>query len=327
MAKENKKYVVGVDLGGTKIYSAVIAQTGKIISSSRRKTKAESGFDSVVSRINKTIFLAIERAGITLDDILAVGIGSPGPLDLKEGTIINTPNLKWKNAPLKAELVKATGKPVAIDNDGNVGILGEYAYGAARNAKDVIGLFIGTGIGGGIIIGGRLLHGFNENAGELGHMILSPDGPKCGCGNKGCIEALASRLAIERDIRAAYTAGQKTKIFENTADSQERLRSKKLADAFFENDPVVKGVIERAAQYVGLTVASLLNIFNPQVVILGGGLVEAIGEPYVKIVRETAQGNVFPIAIRNVKIIAAELKDDSAVLGAAKLAWDMVEKS
>ncbi len=323
MTKKNEKYVIGVDLGGTKIYSAVVTQTGEIIAGSRKKTKSERGFKEVVKRIKKTIDLALEEAGLTSDDVVAVGIGSPGPLDLQKGTIIDTPNLKWRNAPLRSELQQLTGKPVALDNDGNVGILGEFAYGAARGAQHVIGLFIGTGIGGGIIVDGRLLHGFNENAGELGHMILSPDGPKCGCGNKGCIEALAGRLAIERDIRAAHKAGMKTKIFDNIEDPQSRLRSKLLADAYFNHDPVVKGIIDRAAQYVGLAVASLLNIFNPQVVVLGGGLVEAIGEAYVQTVRETARKNVFDIAIKNVKIAAAELKDDSAVLGAAKLAWDL----
>ena len=148
-------------------------------------------------------------------DVAAIGVGSPGPLDIKEGVIIETPNLKWKNAPLRAKLEDLLGKKVTVDNDCNVGILGEYAYGAGRGAQDMVGLFIGTGIGGGIIIEGKLLHGYNQNAGELGHMIIDPNGPKCGCGVNGHLEAFASRLAIEREIRVAELHGVKTNIFLN----------------------------------------------------------------------------------------------------------------
>jgi len=322
---ESSKYVIGVDLGGTKIYSTVVDDKGKILASARKKTKAELGFKSVVTRIAKCIEEAVAKAGIDYEtQVLTIGIGSPGPLDLTEGKIIETPNLKWKDAPLRAKLEERLNKKVTIDNDCNVGILGEYAYGAGHGAKHMIGLFIGTGIGGGIIIDGKLLHGYNQNAGELGHVILDPNGPLCGCGVNGHLEAFASRLAIEREIRVAELHGIPTKIFEN-GDKTERIRSKRIAEAFAAGDAAVKPAVIKSATYVGYAVASFLNIFNPQVVVIGGGVVEAIGEPYVKVVRETAENNVFEIARRNVKIVEAELGDDSAALGAAVLAWDSIE--
>jgi len=157
---ENDKYVIGVDIGGTKIYAAVVDANGAIIGSARKRTKAHLGFDAVVGRIEKCIRKAAESCDVDIDSqITAIGIGSPGPLDLKEGKIIETPNLKWVNAPLKSRLQELTNKPVVVDNDCNAGILGEYAFGAGHGAQDMVGLFIGTGIGGGIIIDGKLLHG------------------------------------------------------------------------------------------------------------------------------------------------------------------------
>lgn len=319
------KYVIGVDLGGTKIYSIVVDKDGKIIATARKKTKSEQGFAAVVDRIAKCINEAAVNAKIDLaTDVVAIGVGSPGPLDLTEGKIIETPNLKWKNAPLRAKLEELLGKKVTIDNDCNAGILGEFAYGAGHGAQDMVGLFIGTGIGGGIIIDGKLLHGYNQNAGELGHMILDPNGPQCACGVNGHLEAFASRLAIEREIRVADLHGVETQIFESN-DREERIRSKRIAEAFVAGDSAVKPAVTKSATYVGYAVANLLNIFNPEVVVIGGGVVEAIGEPYVKIVRKIVNEMVFKISRRNVRIVAAELGDNSAALGAAVLAWRSVE--
>jgi glucokinase len=326
MSPKKQELVIGIDLGGTKIYAAVVDKKGRILGSARKRTKAEQGFDMTIQRMATCVEQAVAAAGVGMDEIAAVGVGSPGPLDLKKGRIIETPNLKWKDAPLKADLKKHLQRPVAIDNDGNVGLLGEYAYGAGHGSQDMVGLFIGTGIGGGVIINGELLHGFNENAAELGHMILNPDGPVCGCGNHGCLEAFASRLAIEREIRQAVAAGVPSAILDGHENPEAMLRSKRLSEAYSANDQAVVQAIERSATYVGYGVASLLNIFNPEVVVIGGGVVEAIGKPYVEIVQRVAEKNVFQVALRNVRIVAAELGDDSAVLGAAELAWRKIAK-
>lgn len=326
MSPKKQEYVVGIDLGGTKIYAAVVNHKGRILGVGRKRTKAELGFEATLARMVACVDEAIKDAKVDEEAVIAVGVGSPGPLDLKKGSIIETPNLKWQDVPLKAGLKSALKRPVSIDNDGNVGVLGEFAYGAGHGARDMVGLFIGTGIGGGVIINGKVLHGFNENAGELGHMILHPQGPLCGCGNHGCLEAFASRLAIERDIRAAISAGVASKIFIGVEKPDAPLRSKRLSEAYQAQDPAVQQAVDNSATYVGYGVASLLNILNPEVVVLGGGVVEAIGEPYVKIVAKIASQNVFKIALRNVRIVPAALKDDSAVLGAAMLAWQKAYK-
>ncbi len=321
MAKSKKELVVGIDLGGTKIYAAVIDRKGNILGSERKKTKAELGFPATVSRMAECARQALVNAGVTWDSIRAVGVGSPGPLDMKKGMIIESPNLAWKEAPLKKELKRLLKKPVYVDNDCNVGILGEHAFGAAKGAPHVVGFFVGTGIGGGIIIGGKLLHGFNENAGEIGHIILDPDGPRCGCGNNGCLEAFASRLSIEREIRAAIAAGAPSSLFEGVENPEAPIRSRRLLEAYLAGDAAVVPAINRSAEYLGIATAAVLNIFNPEVVVIGGGVVEALGALYVDRVREVAVKNCFQISSRNVRIVEAALKDDSAVLGAAVLAW------
>ena len=318
-------YVVGVDLGATKIYAAVIDKQGNIINTARTKTKSELGFNSVVDRIFECTMEAVNNAGITLAQVGAIGLGSPGPLNLTEGKVIETPNLGWKDAPLKSRLEKTLKKPVKIDNDGNVGLLGEYAYGAGHGAQHMIGFFVGTGIGGGVIIDGKMLHGFNENAGELGHMIMDPHGPLCGCGNNGCLEAFASRTAIEKYIRIEKINGRVSSIFEKLRKKNETMRSSMLLECYQENDPVVTEAINRSSDYIGYASASMLNIFNPEVIVLGGGIVEAFGETYVKNVRNVAINNAFDIASKNVRIVPAELKDDSAILGASFLAWQALD--
>jgi glucokinase len=322
MAKAKNGLVAGVDLGGTKIYAAVVDRKGKIVGSERKKTKAELGFPTTVNRMAECVRSAAAAAGVSLDEIKAVGVGSPGPLDMKKGVIIESPNLDWKGAPLRKELKRLLGKPVFVDNDANVGLLGEYAFGAAQGAKGAVGFFVGTGIGGGVIIGGRLLHGFNQNAGELGHIILDPAGPRCGCGNRGCLEAFSSRLSIEREIRAAIAAGTPSAVLEGVENPDAPIRSRRLLEAYLANDAAVVPAINRSAEYLGYAIASMLNIFNPEAVVIGGGVVEALGDLYVDRAREIAVKNCFEIASRKVRIVPASLKDDSAVLGAAVLAWN-----
>lgn len=321
MPKEKKEVVLGIDLGGTKIYAAVVDRKGNILGSGRKKTKAETGFPNTVKRMADCAAEACKAAGIPLETIRAVGVGSPGPLDMRKGIILESPNLAWKEAPLRKELKRLLNKPVYVDNDANAGLLGECAYGAARGAREVIGFFVGTGVGGGILVHGKMLHGFNENAGELGHIILDPAGPLCGCGNRGCLEAFSSRTAMERDIRAAIASGTPSTLLNTEEEQQGPLRSRRLLEAYLAGDAAVVPVINRSAEYLGYATASMLNIFNPEVVVIGGGVVEALGDLYVNRVSEVAVKNCFKIASRNVRIVPAALKDDSAVLGAATLAW------
>lgn len=326
MAHE-KSYVVGLDIGGSKIFAGVIDQEGKLYSTAKEQTLAIEGFEVSFQQIVKCINAAISNAGLTRDDIQAIGVGTPGPLDLTNGIVIDTPNLKWKNVPIRDTIQKEFNKPVKIDNDVNTGVFGEFAFGAARDAKHVLGFFIGTGLGGGVIIDGKLLHGFNQNAGELGHVIINPKGPFCECGGRGHLEVYASKTGIEKKIRRAIAKGKETSIKSKMESTTGPLKSSWLAKAYKKGDRVVIKAIDRSARYMGYAVASFLNVFNPEVVILGGGIVESFGQSYIDKVIEVTRQNVFPIAFQNVKIVAAELGDNSVILGASVLAFEALQEA
>lgn len=324
MAAEGQS-VIGLDIGGTKIYAGVIDRDGKILATARKKTRPELEFEESAQRIIETVQESIQAAGMTVSDIAAIGIGAPGPLDLEKGEVIFTPNLRWKNAPIRDRIVKAFNKPTQLDNDVNAGVLGEYIFGGSQGVRHMIGLFIGTGIGGGVIIDGKLLHGFNQNAGELGHMIIHPKGPLCGCGNHGCLEAFASKLAIERMIKDAIKKGEKSLLSRRLKEGK-RIGSADLAQAYFDGDGPTCSAIKSSARYLGIGLTSYLHIFNPEVVVLGGGIVEALGNEYVQMMIKVVQKHAMPIALRNVQIIPAVLKDNSAILGASVLAWQALEQ-
>jgi len=324
---KQKTYVVGVDIGGTKIFSGVIDQTGTVISTAKLNTLAAEGFKTSFQQIVTCIEMAIANANLKPGDIQAIGVGSPGPLDIKKGIVIETPNLKWKNVPLKASLEKHFQKPVKIDNDVNTGTFGEFKFGAGKGVQDLIGLFVGTGLGGGIIINSQLLHGFNQNAGELGHVIINPKGPRCGCGVKGHLEAYVSKTGIEKKIRKAIAKGKETILKATLHNNHGPIKSSQLAKAYFKGDKIVRKAINRSARYLGYAVASFLNIFNPEMIVLGGGLVEALGQDYVDRVKKVAEKNVFPIAYHNVRIVPAALGDHSVILGAAALAFEALKKA
>ena len=195
--------VVGVDMGGTKILSAVIDAEGNILGTAKVPTKADAGTSVVIDRIADSIQQAIGKSGVNEASIAAVGIGAPGPLDPETGVVIFAPNLGWRDVPLKTELEARVGIPTFVDNDVNVGTLGEHAFGAGKGVQNIVGIFVGTGIGGGIILQGELFHGASKTAGEIGHIIVKADGPKCGCGTRGCLEALASRTAMTKQLQKA----------------------------------------------------------------------------------------------------------------------------
>jgi glucokinase len=322
MAKESEKtndLVVGVDLGGTKILAAVVAADGKILGQAKRKTKPETGTESVIERIVKTVDDALVSAKVARADVRAVGIGAPGPIDPDTGTVLMAPNLNgWENVPLAKTLSEQLGAPVFLDNDVNVGTLGEFVYGAGRGAKDVIGVFVGTGIGGGLIIGGQLRSGARHAAGEIGHMIVLAEGPYCGCGNRGCIEALASRTAIVSSLRMAVQSGRKTTLTEALAGGVERLSSGVLAQAWKSNDTLTVEVLTRVQYYLGLHLASLVNFLDPELIVLGGGVIEALGEDFLQPIRRVAYQHFTQRRdASQVKIVLSQLGDNAGILGAA----------
>ncbi len=319
--------VLGIDLGGTKILAAVVDNEGQVLSRSKKKTKSEKGPEDVLDRMADCAKDATEAAGFQMNDILAAGVGAPGPLDPHRGIIIDTPNLAgFVDIHVKEMLEERISRPVFMDNDVNVGMFGEFVYGAAKGVEDAVGLFVGTGLGGGIIINGRLHHGFSLNGGELGHMILNPHGPECGCGNHGCLEAYSSRTAIQREIENAIEAGEKTVVPDLVKGDMGRMTSSVIRKAYEKDDKIVRNTLKFAAKHLGIAVGSLLNILSPEVVVLGGGLVEAMPDFWVERVQKKAFKIAFPICSENVRIVASALGDDAGILGAAALARERLKE-
>ena len=317
----NDDYVVGVDMGGTKILAAVINAKGEIVQQAKRATKPKKGPEEVIERITRCVREAIDSAELNPSQIRAIGIGSPGPLDPETGVIIFAPNLGWSNVPLKAKLEANLSIPTFVDNDVNVGTLGEYAFGAGQGVKNLVGIFVGTGIGGGIILDGKLFHGVNKTAGEIGHMIVEAKGPRCGCGNFGCLEAVASRTAITRDLqKAILKKGKKSKLTELNGGNLDLIRSKAIARAVKQGDKPTIKVVRRAAKYLGISVASIVHFLNPEMVVLGGGVVEAMGDSLLDPIRHAAAEYALPTTMDGVQIVAATLGDNAGVIGASVLA-------
>jgi glucokinase len=314
------KPVIGIDLGGTKILAGVVNAEGKILGSAKRATKAEGGAEAVIERVARTAREAAKAAGLALDAVAGVGMGAPGPLDPDQGVVLHTPNMPgWENVPLARLVSEQLGVPAFIGNDVDLGTLGEFALGAGRGAQHVVGIFVGTGIGGGLILNGELWQGWRRAAAEIGHTIVLADGPYCGCGNRGCLEAVASRTAIERDIWAGVKAGRESLIPELLkGEERGRLTSGALAEAWRRGDTLVADVLGRVQFYLGLGIASAVNLVDPERVILGGGVVEAFGEDFLPPIRRVAYQNfINKRDATSVKIVAARLGDQAGLLGAA----------
>lgn len=319
----DEDYVVAVDVGGTKILATVIGSDGQIVSRCKRMTRAEKSADEVINRISDCISESIDRANLHQMQIRGIGIGVPGVIDSETGVIIFAPNLRWSNVALKPVLENQFEIPVFVENDVNLGTLGEQSLGAGRGVDNLVGIFIGTGIGGGIILNGKLFRGANQTAGEIGHVILKPGGPRCSCGNRGCLEALASRTAISRYVRKAITQqGKKSILPELNGGNLDLVRSRALAKAVARGDKVTAKAIERAQYYLGVGVATVVGLVNPQVVVLGGGLIEAMGENLVSCVYGVAAELALPNAMNGVEVVSAKLGDNAGVIGAAVLACE-----
>jgi len=314
-------FVVGVDLGGTKILSGVFNHSLECVGTAKLSTKSQRGVDKVVERIARCVQDAVDEADLTPKQIAGVGIGAPGAVDFNGGTVIFAPNMEgWKDVPLKKELEKALGVPVFVENDCNISTLGVYVAELKSKPRSMVGIFVGTGIGGGLVLNGELYSGSGHTAGEVGHMVLEVNGPKCGCGNKGCFEAVASRTAIFQQIKAGVKDGQKTILTEMLGNDLEDLRSGDLRKAMRRGDKFVDRIIESASEYIGIATANLINILNPEVVVLGGGVIEALADEMMSVIVETAKDYAMPGTMKGVEIIASKLGDNAGITGAAVLA-------
>jgi len=319
-----KPYTVALDIGGTKMLAVALDRKFKPLGRARKRTLPKSGpitGQAIFKRIVEVIGSAITNAGQDAANLLGVGVGSPGPLDPNTGIIIDTPNLQWKDFPLAEKISKAFGRvPVALDNDVNLGTYGEYHFGAARGGRHVVGVFPGTGIGGAVIIDGKLLHGASGAAGEVGHMIYDPNGPLCGCGARGCIEAFAGRNWIAGEV----IRGKAPALAASAGTDIRKIRSGQIASAIKAGDQEVERVLREKAHRIGVTVASVVNLLSPDRVVLGGGLVEAMPRLFVQEVEGAIKQFSLPFLAKFVKVLPAALGDDATVMGAAMLIAERV---
>jgi len=309
------KYVIGVDLGGTKILCAIVSKRGKIIHRVLAPTTASKGQKAVISNIKTAIKKLLKDSRIPISKISSIGIGAPGPIEHDKGVIIHPPNLPgWNKVPLKRILQKEFRKKVILDNDANAAALGEYVFGSASGSEIFIYITVSTGIGGGIIINGKLLRGTAGGAGEIGHMIIEADGPRCGCGKHGCLEAMASGTAISRNARELRSF----KILKLAGGRKNRINSKIVEAAARSGDKTARNIIKEASNFLGIGLSNLINIFAPDVIALGGGVMK-MGDLLFIPAKRKAKALALSPANKHVKIVKAKLKDNIGVLGAAAL--------
>ncbi len=313
------RYVIGIDIGGTNLVVGAVAEDGsRLLVESSIETRAQDGPDTVLTRLAELgrRVIAESRAKDPTAEIVGVGVGAPGPLDTRTGVIFLTPNLGWVNLPLRQRMADQLGLPATLDNDANCAVLGEWWRGAARGTRNAIGFTIGTGIGGGIIVDGRLYHGASDCAGEFGHMTIETAGRRCNCGNYGCIEAYASGPAIALRTVEAIQSGAESVITKYVAADLTRITAQTVYQAAQDGDELALEVVRDTARYLGAGVANLINVFNPEVVVICGGVTLA-GDRLFAPLRQEVTRRAFKPAVQACRIVPGELVGSAGVYGAA----------
>jgi len=314
------RWVLGVDIGGTNLVVGVVPVSGgKPLAIASGPTNGERGADAAVADIGalaETVSAeALARHPGSRDRIVGVGIGCPGPLDLSRGRIIETPNLGWAGYPIRDRIADRLGLPATLDNDANCATYGEWWQGAARGAQNIVGVTLGTGIGGGLIVEGKLVHGANGGAGELGHMTIELNGRRCACGNRGCLEAYASGTSIAARAREGIQAGARSEISRLVGDDLSRVTARTVYDALLLGDRHARAVMRETAEYLGAGLANVVNFFNPEVIVVMGGVTKA-GEHLFVPLRAEVRRRAFASAVDACRIVPGALDGSAGVVGA-----------
>ena len=298
----------------------------RVLARRRRKTKGAEGVKAGLERILESIRDVLTEGQIDPKKLAGIGVGCPGNIDLEKGVVIDAANLGWRNFQIRTALEEAFECPVVVLNDVDAGVYGEYRFGAGKNARCLIGVFPGTGIGGGCIYEGKVLRGKNMSCFEIGHMQVNPQGLPCGCGRIGCLETEASRLAIAAASAMAAYRGEAPHLLAAAGTDLANIRSGTLADAIKAGDVAIGKIVERAARLIGEAVGNLVNVLAPDTIVLGGGLVEAMPGMFVEEVERAARLRAAPPFAKTFKVAAAKLGDDAVVRGAGAWAEAMAEK-
>jgi len=311
---------IGVDLGGTKINTVLADQQGQVIARDYRETKAAEGPDAVIGRMIAAARQVMRTAAVDTAQIQAIGVGAPGPLDALRGTIVAPPNLPgWRDVPLKQIIQQTLGITTCLENDANAAALGEHRFGAGQGTRHMIYVTVSTGIGGGFILDGQLYRGATGAAAEIGHMTVLPYGPRCGCGNRGCLEALASGTAIAREGQELVRRGMPGRIAELAHHDPHQVTARLVAEAAEQGDAHAQDILSQALHYLGIGLASLVNLLNPELIIIGGGLTK-LGPLLYDTVRRVIDQRAFLENARAVRVMPPGLGDDVGSLGAVAVA-------
>lgn len=347
MAGSHEQFYVGIDVGGTKIQASLITETGTLCGNVRGATPRDCGPEVTIEGIEQAVKKLLEEQSRPISELNAIGIAIPGVVEQESGNIVITPNMNLTGVPLGAIMSERFDVPVAIGNDCNLGTLGECWLGSARNSKSTVGIFVGTGIGSGIVINGELIRGAAQSAGEIGHLVSQIPGhdwrsvlrgkserrkdrstqTPCGCGNYGCFETLASRSAIERFIREGIEAGAKSDIVDICEGNLNLIRSGAISKALKADDKLVTAIVQYASRVIGYTCLSVRHLLDPEVIVLGGGVMEACHRYMMPIIEEIINEDKLPAAPSTRRILLSSLGDDAVVLGAVALAQTAIGRS
>lgn len=315
---EVKNRAIGIDLGGTKIAFGAVDEEGRLLELLRYETATRGGYNAVLSQIVEGVERLKGASGISMS---GMGIGVAGQVDPGTGAVVFAPNLDWRNAPLRADTEKACAIPVIVTNDVRAALWGEWLFGAGKGVGDLVCIFIGTGIGGGLVCGGRALEGCSNTAGEIGHMTVDLRGPLCNCGNRGCMEALAGGWAIARRAREGVKADPVFggTILEMAGGKVEEITARTVVQAFYAGDALAADIIDEVTEALAAGVAALVNAFNPCQVILGGGIIDGMPE-MVSRVDKGVRRRALSAATGRLAICASKLGNEAGIIGAAALA-------
>jgi glucokinase len=314
-----EKFAVGIDFGGTKIAAGVVnLDTGQLVAVAKKKTRLLQAQDDIIKKLQAVVNEALNEANIGADRICGIGIGVVGIINRQKGLLLSAANISVNDIALAEPIAKYYGVPCRICNDVEAATRAEMHFGAGRNCASLVCVFVGTGIGSTIVDGGNIRLGATESAGELGHTIIVPEGKECGCGGFGCLEVYASRTAVAKMIVAELQRGADSVVRDRIDMSKGILRSKAIAQAIQTGDEVVTRAVSEAAQFLALSLANVINFYNPERLVLGGGLVEA-SELYFNVAEKETRRRALRIAARKVEIVRAELGDYAGIIGAALL--------
>ncbi len=319
-----KDSIVSVDMGGTKVLASVVNSKQGIITRVKKPTDPKSSEAKYISQLANVVKDVIDKAGINEKQIKGVCLGVPGSVNPVTGVISLAPNLGLKNFHIKERLQEKLSIPVLVENDVNLGAIGIKNFGVGKNSKNLLAVFVGTGIGGGLIINEKIYRGSNFVAGEIGHILVDANGPVCGCGNKGCFEAIASRTAIVNKIIADIKSG-KSSVLADKVKAGERIKSKALAKAVAAGDKVVIKRISEGCEVIGGVLASLANFMNFDMIVLGGGMIEALDKFMLPKIKDAFNNHVLKASAKGLKILPSKLGDDAAIWGGIGLAKEFLD--